>query len=145
VLARRDTYALTATNKTVFGELRGAKDAFEYKIAKRHSLAMRLTTLVVAVAALAGSPFTGAFTPPNASSFTSSSVGPLLSDKTKEGSVCEISSEFANNPSSLVNAPNGANAIRSAVVTNYQGDFVRLNDFMKKDGPQVVVYLRHMG
>ncbi|KAL7469521.1 hypothetical protein ACHAXS_009770 [Conticribra weissflogii] len=105
---------------------------------------MKLTTLVVTVASLAWSPLTDAFVPSISSSSTSS-VGPLLSNKIKEGGVCEISSEFANNASSLANVPNGATTIRSAVVTNHQGDFVRLGDFMKDDRPQVVVYLRHMG
>lgn len=46
---------------------------------------------------------------------------------------------------------NGANAIRSAVVTNVAGDFVRIDDAMRSSSsvdasaPQVVIYLRHMG
>ena len=60
---------------------------------------------------------------------------------------CDIPSEFRNSPNSLVNIPNGANAIRSAVVTNYQGDFVRLDDAMGGSAnniPQIVCFLRHM-
>lgn len=63
--------------------------------------------------------------------------------------ACEISPEISEAPS-LVDAPNGANAIRSAVVTNSAGDFVRIDDAIRSSGagvdaPHVVVYLRHMG
>jgi hypothetical protein len=52
-----------------------------------------------------------------------------------------------------VGVTDGANAIRSAVVTNSAGDFVRIDDAIKfgkagaaaKNAPHVVVYLRHMG
>ena len=63
--------------------------------------------------------------------------------------ACEIP-EFGNTPS-LVGVPNGANAIRSAVVTNAAGDFVRIDDAIQASSkaaasaPQIVVYLRHMG
>jgi hypothetical protein len=59
--------------------------------------------------------------------------------------ACEIDSVFANDDASLTNVPNGANAIRSGVVTNYRGDTVRLGDVISKDSPHVVIYLRHMG
>lgn len=68
-----------------------------------------------------------------------------------ETSACEIPSDFDETPS-LVGVPNGANAIRSAVVTNSAGDFVRIDDAIQSSSskvsasaPQVVVYLRHMG
>lgn len=63
--------------------------------------------------------------------------------------VCEIDTELANN--SLVGVRNSANAIRSAIVTNADGDFVRVDDAIKSassvdsNAPQVVIYLRHMG
>jgi len=49
-----------------------------------------------------------------------------------------------------VGVPNGATAIRSAVVVNSAGDFVRVDDAMKSssldmDSPQIVIFLRHMG
>jgi hypothetical protein len=49
-----------------------------------------------------------------------------------------------------VGVSNGANAIRSAVVINAAGDFVRVDDAMKSsnldaDAPQIVIFLRHMG
>jgi len=46
---------------------------------------------------------------------------------------------------SLVGVPNGAGAIKSAVLTNADGDFVRLDDVLARDKPNVVIYLRHMG
>ena len=65
--------------------------------------------------------------------------------------VCDIDTELANNVSPLVGVRNSANAIRSAIVTNADGDFVRVDDAIKSassvdsNAPQVVIYLRHMG
>lgn len=56
-------------------------------------------------------------------------------------SVCEIPEEFSNNAPALENAT----PIRSAVVTNYEGDFLRIDDVIQGNNPHVVVYLRHMG
>ena len=66
------------------------------------------------------------------------------------GTVCEIPSEFENSPSSLVGVPNGANAIRSAVVTDSAGNLVRIDDVIQaskatSNAPHIVIYLRHMG
>ena len=56
-------------------------------------------------------------------------------------STCEIPEEFSNNAPTLSNAT----PIRSAVVTNYEGDFLRIDDVIQGNNPHVVVYLRHMG
>ena len=56
-------------------------------------------------------------------------------------SVCEIPEEFSNNAPTLANAT----PVRSAVVTNYEGDFLRIDDVIQGNNPHVVVYLRHMG
>ena len=69
------------------------------------------------------------------------------SNDVESATPCVIPSEFGNDSStSLVNA----NAIRSAVVTNYLGDFVRIDDAMTSgktdlNAPQIVIFLRHMG
>lgn len=89
---------------------------------------------------------THAFTSPGGS--TTCRVG-LYPCATKNADVecttsCEITFDFDNTPS-LVNVLNGANAIRSGVVTNYLGDFIRLDDVISKDEPHVVIFLRHMG
>jgi len=52
---------------------------------------------------------------------------------------CAISEDFADDVPSLVNVPNGANSIRSGVVTNYAGDFVRMGDVISKSEPHVVI------
>mmetsp|Transcript_37942 Transcript_37942/g.68324 ORF Transcript_37942/g.68324 Transcript_37942/m.68324 type:complete len:109 (-) Transcript_37942:111-437(-) len=108
---------------------------------------MRVLTSV-ATLALAWSPLTtNAFVP------TSTARNPIsLKASTGEGSTttpCDIPSEFKETPS-LVNIPNGANAIRSAVVTNSAGDYVRIDDVIQSskvaaNAPHVVIYLRHMG
>ena len=65
--------------------------------------------------------------------------------------VCDIDTELANNVSPLVGVRNAANAIRSAIVTNADGELVRVDDAIKSassvdsNAPQVVIYLRHMG
>ena len=107
---------------------------------------MRVVASVAALAALACSPLANAFVP---ASKTVRSVAPFMSSSNNEGSVCDIPSEFSETPT-LVGVPNGANAIRSAVVTNSAGDFVRIDDAIQKSGlganaPHVVIYLRHMG
>ena len=69
----------------------------------------------------------------------------IQSTKSEDAAPCAISSEFANDESSLVNIPNGANPIRSGIVTNSAGDFVRLDDVISNNEPHVVIFLRHMG
>lgn len=76
---------------------------------------------------------------------------PLKASSSDECSsaACDIPSELGETPS-LVNVPNGANAILSAVVTNSDGDFVRIDDAiqsskMDANAPHVVIFLRHMG
>jgi hypothetical protein len=54
--------------------------------------------------------------------------------------VCEIPDEFVDTRTLSNAAP-----IRSAVVTNYEGDFIRIDDAMKGSNPHVVIYLLHMG
>lgn len=116
---------------------------------------MRVPTSVAALAAVAFTPLLAdAFVPTSniaRAPFTlrassSSGSGDERSTKT---SVCEIPSEFERTQS-LVGVANGANAIRSAVVINPAGDFVRVDDAMKSstldaDAPQIVIFLRHMG
>jgi len=108
---------------------------------------MRL--LVSSVVTLA----TTLWSPPVANAFvpSSSSARGLISLKARdvETTVCDIPAEFDKTPS-LVGVSNGANAIRSAVVINSAGDFVRVDDAIKSgklaaNAPHVVVYLRHMG
>jgi hypothetical protein len=84
-------------------------------------------------------------------------VGGSNDDDRSRQTACDIPSEFdGGGTPSLVGVTNGANAIRSAVVTNSAGDFVRIDDAMKYAtsrvaaaakiaAPHVVVYLRHMG
>lgn len=62
-----------------------------------------------------------------------------------EEAPCTISEDFALDESSLVNVPNGATPIRTGIVTNYSGDFVRLGDVISSNEPHVVIFLRHMG
>lgn len=85
-------------------------------------------------------PTAGAFLPAAGRHHVSTSI---RSTKSEEA-PCAISSDFADE-STLVNVPNGANPIRSGVVTNYAGDFVRLGDVISKNMPHVVIFLRHMG
>lgn len=113
---------------------------------------MRVPTFA-GLAAVALAPIlTNAFVPtPSIASYSlslraSSSTG---DDRFAEATVCEIPSEFERTQS-LVGVPNGANAIRSAVVVNPAGDFVRVDDAMKSstvgvDATHVVIFLRHMG
>lgn len=63
---------------------------------------------------------------------------------------CATSELAADDVPSLANAPDGAEAIRSAVVTNSAGELVRIDDAIRSSGadanaPHVVIYLRHMG
>lgn len=74
---------------------------------------------------------------------------PTRASVESEGSVCAIPSEFGNNPT-LVGVPNGANAVRSAVVIDSSGDYIRIDDVIKANkltanSPNVVVFLRHLG
>lgn len=77
------------------------------------------------------------------------SLGASSSGDDRTTTPCDIPDDFAETKS-LVNIPNGANAIRSAVVTNTAGDFVRIDDAIRSsdvdpNAPHVVIYLRHMG
>ena len=77
------------------------------------------------------------------------SSGSSGDERSAKTTICDISSEFENT-SSLVGVSNGASAIRSAVIINAAGDFVRVDDAMKTsnldaDAPQIVIFLRHMG
>lgn len=63
--------------------------------------------------------------------------------------ACEIPVGFDKTPS-LFGVPDAATPILSAVVTNSDGDFVRIDDAVRSsdagaDAPHVVIYLRHMG
>mmetsp|Transcript_16080 Transcript_16080/g.34002 ORF Transcript_16080/g.34002 Transcript_16080/m.34002 type:complete len:117 (+) Transcript_16080:131-481(+) len=110
-----------------------------------------ITTLAVAGFPLA----TNAFVSTSSSSATvvTARSSPISIDASAQEDctteACDIPSEFNEAPTSLVNVPNGANAIRSAVVTNSAGDFVRIDDAIMKsstsNAPQIVIYLRHMG
>ncbi|KAL3793534.1 hypothetical protein HJC23_007274 [Cyclotella cryptica] len=79
---------------------------------------------------------TNAFAPPGASYRCRAALSPCATNNADVecAATCDIASDFDNTPS-LVNVPNGANAIRSGVVTNYLGDFVRLDDVISKDKP----------
>lgn len=110
---------------------------------------MRVPASVVAVAAVAISPLiTDAFVPTASIARNSISLHASSSGSAK-ATVCEIPSEFGSTPS-LVGVPNGATSIRSAVVINSAGDFVRIDDAMRSgtaddNAPNVVIFLRHMG
>ena len=121
---------------------------------------MRLLTSVATLAtAVVWSPLTAtnAFVLLPASTSTARSPVPLIraivGDNDRSQTVCDIPMEFDGGTPSLVGVTDGANAIRSAVVTNSAGDFVRIDDAIKfgkagaaaRDAPHVVVYLRHMG
>lgn len=67
------------------------------------------------------------------------------SSKVVDEAPCAIPSEFTNDASSLVNVSNGANPIRSGIVTNYAGDSIQLGNVISKSDPHVVIFLRHMG
>jgi len=56
--------------------------------------------------------------------------------------VCDVP---AIEVDSLVGIPNGARSIKSAVVTNADGDIVKIDNLLARDKPNVVIYLRHMG
>ena len=121
---------------------------------------MRLLTSVTTLATtVVWSPLTAnAFVLLPASTSTARSPVPLIraivgDNDRSQTTVCDIPLEFDGGTPSLVGVANGANAIRSAVVTNSAGDFVRIDDAIKfgkagaaaKNAPHVVVYLRHMG
>jgi hypothetical protein len=89
-----------------------------------------LSTLVVAS--------TSAFMAPLRTPVVSSRAYSSSSDDCT--TVCDIPGEFVATPTLSNAAP-----IRSAVVTNYEGDFVRIDDAIKGSNPHVVIYLRHMG
>lgn len=109
---------------------------------------MKVLTSFATLATLAWAPLTtNAFVP------SSTVSNPILlkarSGDEQSGTICDIPSDFRDTPS-LVGVPDGANAIRSAVVTNSAGDFVRVDDAMQcsetaANAPHIVVYLRHMG
>lgn len=108
---------------------------------------MRIASIAAALATLARSPLaTDAFVTTSLSATASRDFNLKASSSDEpSATICDISSEFGDTPS-LVGAPNGANAIRSAVVTNSVGDIIRIDDALEGGNtPQVVVYLRHMG
>ena len=95
---------------------------------------MRSIASIAALSALVAST-ASAFTTPLR---TPVSVRAYSSD---EGTtVCDIPEEFVNTPTLSNAAP-----IRSGVVTNAEGDFVRIDDAIKGNNPHVVIFLRHMG
>ena len=106
---------------------------------------LQATFVVTLATALWSSPTANAFVPSS-----STARGPIsLEASDVKTTVCDIPAEFDKTPS-LVGVTNGANAIRSAVVINSAGDFVRVDDAIKSgklaaNAPHVVVYLRHMG
>ena len=94
---------------------------------------MRSVTSIVALFTLAVA---------STSAFTSRHHAPvavraLHSSKT---TVCDIP-EFAESVPTLTNSA----PIKSAVVTNAEGDFIRIDDVIKGNNPHVVIFLRHMG
>ena len=106
---------------------------------------MKVLASVVALATVAGR--TNAFAPSHSLARSPISLRSNVEECPTE--ACEVPSDFAEAPS-LVGVPNGANAIRSAVVTNAAGDFVRVEDVIRSskvndNGPHIVIYLRHMG
>ncbi len=107
---------------------------------------LQATFVVTLATALWSSPTANAFVVPSSS--TARGLISLEASDVKT-TVCDIPAEFDKTPS-LVGVTNGANAIRSAVVINSAGDFVRVDDAIKSgklaaNAPHVVVYLRHMG
>ena len=95
---------------------------------------MRSVTSIAALSALAVA---------STSAFTSRHHAPVpvralySSSKT---TVCDIP-EFAESVPTLTNSA----PIKSAVVTNAEGDFIRIDDVIKGNNPHVVIFLRHMG
>ena len=107
-----------------------------------------LLASVAALAAVAGS--ANAFVA--TTSTTARGTTTFRASTTEECSTtaCEIPSGFGDDTPSLVGVKDGANALRSAVVTNSAGDFVRIDDAISAtsagtNAPQVLIYLRHMG
>lgn len=104
---------------------------------------MRLPTSIAALAVAASPLATSAFAPVSpvrlSVSFRASAADECATE------VCDVPSGLDDSPS-LVGVPNGANPILSAVVTNSEGDFVRIDDAVTdSSAPHVVIYLRHMG
>jgi hypothetical protein len=101
--------------------------------AKMRSLASiaALSTLVVAST-------TSAFMAPLRTAVSSRAYSSSSNDECT--TVCDIPGDFVDTPT-LSNAT----PIRSAVVTNYEGDLVRIDNAIKGSNPYVVIYLRHMG
>lgn len=110
----------------------------------RETMRLLVTSVVTLATALWSPPTANAFVP------SSSARGPIsLKARDVQTTVCDIPAEF-DKTTSLVGVSNGASAIRSAVVINSAGDFVRVDDAIKSgklaaNAPHVVVYLRHMG
>jgi len=101
---------------------------------------MRLS-VVLALAALSGS---NAFVPAKINKFGVSSLSASVQQQQEktEGTVCDIPTDVE--VPDLLSEKGSANKLRSAVLTNAAGDFVRLDDQMG-DGTSVVVFLRHLG
>jgi len=83
-------------------------------------------------------------------STTSAFMAPLrtpVSSRAYSSSNNDECTTVSDIPGDFVDTPTLSNAtpIRSAVVTNYEGDFVRIDDAIKGSNPHVVIYLRHMG
>eukprot|EP00984_Skeletonema_dohrnii_P026855 scaffold16259_cov78-Skeletonema_dohrnii-CCMP3373.AAC.1 len=97
---------------------------------------MRSIASIAALSALVASS-ASAFTTPLR---TPVSVRAYSSSSDEGTTVCDIPEEFVNTPTLSNAAP-----IRSGVVTNAEGDFVRIDDAIKGNNPHVVIFLRHMG
>lgn len=105
---------------------------------------MRLRLLLSSATALCGSAVT-AFVPRHAfgtvrgiNTFKHASVASV---RMAEGSVCDTP-EGLSSPD-LVSQKGSASILRSAVLTNADGDKVRLGDRMTQ-GTSVVIFLRHL-
>ena len=97
-----------------------------------------LTPISLALACLQVNSFSPGATPNRISTS-------IHSSKSIDEAPCAIPSEFTNDASSLVNMRNGANPIRSGMVTNYAGESIQLGNVISKSDPHVVIFLRHMG
>lgn len=72
-------------------------------------------------------------------------AAPHLLSSSKSSTPCDAPSDNdVVNVSTLVGRPDAAKILRSAVLTNVDGETIQLGDFMG-DETSIVVFLRHLG
>ena len=79
---------------------------------------------------------------PSLKAFAKSSTTSLYSTSTETSTPCDIPEDVV--ATDLTSQKGSASLLRSAVLTNVDGDFVNLGSLMGKE-KSVVVFLRHMG